>query len=114
MEGISLQLQRQHLARQEGKSGSYKRGAPFDQQWGVLRARGAGGDWSPLNEGLPNLSVTSLVIDNEGHLVAGMAGGGVYVCRLRSQELFQTRKMILHILERNAKRARAIPACLNR
>lgn len=44
---------------------------------GVFRSADGGQTWTPVGSGLSDASVTSLVIDSEGNLHAGISGGGV-------------------------------------
>ena len=51
---------------------------------GVLRSSDRGGTWQPLNDGLPDLNVLTIVTDASGsYLHAAPVGGGVFDLQLR-------------------------------
>lgn len=45
---------------------------------GVFITNNDGDDWWPFSDGLTNLNVTALAIDQNGYALAGTAGGGVF------------------------------------
>jgi hypothetical protein len=45
---------------------------------GILRSTDHGGSWTPINHGLTDLNITSLILNSSGHLFAGSVMNGTF------------------------------------